>query len=513
MPSNEDLGKKENYKGCKLAESGNIDHAIEYFNQSISLNPKSSKTYNNIAKALIEKKEFEQARVNIMKAISLNSNQAKFYNTLGLIYVNTDKLDLAEKAFTNAINIDPDYVEALNNIACVYQSKFAYKEAIHIYKQIIKKKKDYIKAINNLGICYGESGSVEQAINYLRKVLLIREKQKINLKNNKLKDIEFKNKLISDAHWNLSLPLLLKGDYEEGFYHYEYRLTKHKPIRPHASPLSNMFRKLKLNNSDNIIIISEQGIGDTIQFMRYIFYLKQEGLNFLIAIQDKLHCIYRNTIINENIISINEANNYSNLEWISLLSIPKLIKRNHLDDIFNQSYIVAEPIKIERWKIKLESDNKPLIGINWHGNPGSEKGGSIGRSIPLEMFSLIKSPKYKFVSLQKGTGSDQMDNCSFKNYFINCQDIVSQTWDFSENCAIIECCDIVITSDTMIAHLSASMGKKTWLLLKYVPDWRWGLSGYSTHWYPSIRIFRQKKPGKWLSVFKQVEKDLKLNYS
>ena len=108
------------------------------------------------------------------------------------------------------------------------------------------------------------------------------------------------------------------------------------------------------------------------------------------------------------------------------------------------------------------------------------------------------------LSLQKGTGSEQLKTCSFKDRFVSCQDQVSDTWDFLETAAIIANCDLVITSDTSVAHLAGGMGKTTWLLLHKVPDWRWGLEGDSTFWYPSMRLFRQKKRGDWNEVMERV---------
>ena len=107
---------------------------------------------------------------------------------------------------------------------------------------------------------------------------------------------------------------------------------------------------------------------------------------------------------------------------------------------------------------------------------------------------------------------DQLDKCSFKEYFIEKQEVVNKTLDFLDSAAIISCCDLVITSDSMNAHLSGSIGKKTWLLLKYVPDWRWGMEANSSHWYKSLKLYRQKSNKNWKDVFEIITKDLELMY-
>ena len=133
-----------------------------------------------------------------------------------------------------------------------------------------------------------------------------------------------------------------------------------------------------------------------------------------------------------------------------------------------------------------------------------------GRSLPLEIFSILaRNNNLRFLSLQKGFGSEQLDYCSFKDKFVSCQDQIDATWDFLENASIIENCNLIITSDTSIAHLAGGMGKKVWLLLKDIPYWTWGLEGESTFWYPSMRLFRQNKRNNWQNVMETVSSTIK----
>ena len=125
----------------------------------------------------------------------------------------------------------------------------------------------------------------------------------------------------------------------------------------------------------------------------------------------------------------------------------------------------------------------------------------------------MKSSSYKLLSLQKGYGLDDLDKCTFKEYFVSAQKDISNTLDFIDTAAIISCCDLVITSDSMNAHLSGSLGKETWLLLKYVPDWRWGTKSNFTHWDESLKLYRQNSNCLWKDVFRVVANDLELRYS
>ena len=138
----------------------------------------------------------------------------------------------------------------------------------------------------------------------------------------------------------------------------------------------------------------------------------------------------------------------------------------------------------------------------------TQKKQGLGRSLALETFApLAKTTKYH-CSLSKRYGSEQLQTCSFKENFVSCQNQIDETWDFLETAAIISNCDLIITCDTSVAHLAGGMGKVTWLLLHKVPDWRWGLEGETTFWYPSIRLFRQTERGNWNKVIEQISEAL-----
>ena len=167
--------------------------------------------------------------------------------------------------------------------------------------------------------------------------------------------------------------------------------------------------------------------------------------------------------------------------------------RNH---IITTPYIKTTEEHLKKWADILSVEKRPIIGINWQGNSDIEKTGLQGRSLLLDKFSPIASDvDASLLALQKGFGSEQLQTCTFKNRFVSCQEQVTEAWDFLDTAAIIANCDLVITSDTAVAHLAGGMGKTTWLLLHKVPDWRWGLEGNTTFWYPSLRLFRQRQRG------------------
>ncbi len=508
----DELSIQKNKEGIDFIKNGNKEDAYEYFCDAINLNPEYPPPYFNLGNILMEKKIYKKAIENYIKssALDLKNNRYKF--KLGVAYAESGEFKKSIKVFEKMLNEENNNLEILNNLGRLYKDINDYDTSIKYFEKAISIKYDFHKPYVELGILYGEIGELERSINFLKKGLEIKKSYIKNEKLNNIKLIE--NKLdLATIYWNLSLSNLQLGNYNSGFKNYEYRMYKTNPIMPHARPISQrIIDKLSIKKRIKILIISEQGLGDTIQFIRYSLYLKQIGFKVTLCCFKKLHSLFEFSNICDNLISPNDAAKIYDIPWVPLLSLPNLLNINQDNILINDKYLDIPKIRVQYWKNILKKDNKPLIGINWQGNPKAEKGKVKGRSITLEEFSVLKSSEYKFVSLQKGFGIDQLDKCSFKEYFIDKQEVVNNTLDFLDSAAIISCCDLVITSDSMNAHLSGSIGKKTWLLLKYVPDWRWGMENDSTHWYKSLKLYRQKSNNKWKDIFEIIAKDLKLIY-
>ncbi|WP_413678615.1 tetratricopeptide repeat protein [Prochlorococcus sp. MIT 0916] len=438
--------------GFILKKMGKLKEAKKYLNKSIQLNPDFAEAYTNLSNLLIELDSLHEAEKSIRKAIKLKPFLSESHATLGVILRTLDRLDEAE---------------------------------VHARKAI-KLKPTNLNALLNLGNILKDLGKLEQAEIYIRKAIQIDPKS-------------------AEAYFNLATIELFQGNYESGFKHYEFRHIKNKPNFPHANPRIKKITNQEINAEEKLLVISEQGLGDTLQYMRYIPLLRARNIDFSFCAQTKLHKLIKISKIDENPLTTEQANKVSEGKWISLLSLPNYLKINPISQGNYQPYIKSKDELITKWKRILSAEKKPIIGINWQGNISMEKRTYKGRSIPLETFSkIINKNEISFLSLQKGFGSEQLDHCSFKNKFVRCQDQINSAWDFLENAAIIENCDLIITCDTSIAHLAGGMGKKVWLLLKKVPFWTWGVEGESTFWYPSMRLFRQKEKNNWQEVMQRV---------
>ena len=366
-------------------------------------------------------------------------------------------------------------------------------QAITSYKTALQLKPDYLDAHNNLGLALQEHGDLDSAIASFKIALQLKPNH-------------------PEANWNLSLAMLLNGDYKNGWERYELRTkSKDNTYQTHALPKCTPWpEELELRTTNQLLLVSEQGLGDTLQFMRYAITLKEQGTLILLCAQPKLHSLIQASGIDASPLTPDQANQITEGHWIPLLSVPRHLEVSPSNPVITDPYIKTTDELHAKWAKILSAEQQPIIGINWQGNPNAEKTtGLRGRSLALETFAPIaRNRQISLLSLQKGFGSEQLDVCSFKKSFVSCQDHINETWDFLETAAIIANCDLIITSDTSIAHLAGGMGKPTWVLLKKVSDWRWGLTGNTSFWYPSMRLFRQKEMGNWSEVMERVTKEL-----
>ena len=301
---------------------------------------------------------------------------------------------------------------------------------------------------------------------------------------------------------------MLKNNYKDGFYNYEWRLKeKTKKEYRYNNLIKPQWKGEDLDHKV-ILIISEQGLGDIIQFSRYIFDLKNRyNVKIIFQTHKKLFHIFENKGL--NLISKIDILPYHDY-FIYLLSLPKLYFELNKELLGEISYIGSNKKNYNKWKNILTKFKSPLVGINWC---GSQKVGKKDKSIPFDIIkSLFKLPNIEFLSLQKEEGEKDLVNYKSNKNFYNFSNIIDKKNYFEDTVEIIKFLDLVITNDTSVAHLSATLGLKTWILLEKNPDWRWFLKNNKSPWYKSVRLFRQKKRGDWDNLVKEIKIELLIFY-
>jgi Flp pilus assembly protein TadD len=482
-----------NNLGNALKEQGELTHAITAFSRAIALRPLFPEAHNNLGNALMEQGRLDAAIACYRKAIEINHTHLEAHNNLGIALRDQGELEASIDSFYNALALNPNNPDAHNNLGTTLKQQGRTDAAINSYRTALQLKPDYAEAHFNLGNALKEQGHLDFAIASYQRALKLRPHY-------------------AEAGWNQSLAYLLSGNYKKGWELFDSRFFLSKPIKPDAEPKCTPWQGENIPQGTKLLLISEQGYGDTLHLMRYAKHLRQHHGETILCAPPKLHGLIRESGVDPNPITPEQANAITDELWAPLMSLPRLLEASPDNPITTDPYIFTANSLERKWGSILSTEQNPLVGINWQGNPKHEKSNLAGRSFHLETLAPLAQTRASLLSLQKGFGSEQLAICSFRDRFVSCQDLIAETWDFLETAAIISHCDLVITNDTCVAHLAGGMGKATWLLLTEMPDWRWGTEGETSFWYPSMRLFRQREKNNWDEVIKRVATELQRIY-
>ena len=304
----------------------------------------------------------------------------------------------------------------------------------------------------------------------------------------------------AQAHWNRGNYLLAHRDFEKGWEEFEWRkrLTGSSEVRIYSKPLWNSREDIK---GKTIYLYSEQALGDTIQFCRYVGILRQMGANIILEVQDRLVRLLRDSLDDVEIIGASGTSPRFDYHF-PLLSLPRELRTNATNIPDKVPYISAEPDRVRTWAKRL-GEHGFKIGICWQGRQSglTER----GRSIPLTCYRpLAQMPGVRLISLQKDKNAGQFLALHGMQVETCGDDFDAGDSAFLDAAAVMENLDLVITCDTAVAHLAGALGRPTWVALRFVPDWRWQLDRSDSPWYPTMRLFRQKNNQDWASVFAEM---------
>ena len=315
------------------------------------------------------------------------------------------------------------------------------------------------------------------------------------------------------ARNNLSQDLLLQGSWEKGWTLYNQRFIRKPGNYPIFKDAFGAALAAVPSRDRPVLLMSEQGLGDTLQFVRYAVALQNQGVDVTVLCQPPLVELLRDAVglqqVNDRLDLIEQQQR--NPAWLPLMNLAPLMGCIKNKIPFPDCYVRANADLIAEWRHRLQRKPKHrLIALHWQGNPEHEHSlYSRGRSLPFhEWLALQGNDQVEFVSIQKGQASEQLKTDQGLN-FVSGQEAVNKSMDFQQTAAVIANCDLVISSDSSVAHLAGAMGVPTWLALRWIPEWRWGLDGTNTRWYKSMRLFRQHFDGDWSGVVQDMRQELK----
>jgi tetratricopeptide (TPR) repeat protein len=505
------------FLGIVCYQRQKYDSAIQYIKKYLQFNPTNSDAYYNLAQAFQKRREPNDAISHYQRALKYNPYFIDAYLNLGNLLQETGQPDEAIINYQKVIEINPNFAGAYYNIGAAFQEKGQLKEAISAYQKAIHLNPSYIDAYHDLGYVLQMNGDLDEAIRFYQKALELNPNL-FDAYNNLGRSLQEQGKLdeaissylralqinpeFAEAHCNLALALLLTGDFRQGWKEYEWRWNLKDRSRYDVT--QQVWDGSDISGK-TIFLYTEQGFGDTIQFIRYAPLLAGRGAKVIIECQKELQSLIHHVKGIDSVITREDPLPEFYAHY-PLLSLPTLFDTTLASIPADIPYIVTDGKIVRKWEERTRSDNARMkVGLVWSGNPKYKADQS--RSILLENFlQFWKVDGISFYSLQKGKAAEQVKESPEE---IKIVDFTDEINDFSETAGLIENLDLVISVDTAVAHLTGALGKPIWTLLPSSPDWRWMLNRKDSPWYPTMKLFRQQTRGDWIPVIARVLDELK----
>jgi tetratricopeptide (TPR) repeat protein len=450
------------------------------YRRGLELRPDQVEALVNLGFALGEQERLDEALACYQRARTLGPHVPEVHHNLGNILREQGRIDEALASYAEALRLRPDYAKAHINQGVALVARGAILEALAALRHGVTLQPDFAEAHNSLGTALSAHGQLDSA--------LAEYERAIELKPD-----------YADAHWNRSLVWLLRGDYARGWpdYEWRWRCKRTTPI-PHitqprwdGTPLAGR----------TILLYAEQGLGDTLQFVRYAPAVKAQGGRVILQCQGALIRLLTRTAGIDELAPWGTPSPACDV-WLPLMSLPTVLHTTLATIPASVPYLTADPALVEHWRQQLAAVSGVRIGIAWQGSP--RHAWDRHRSVSLAEFApLAQVPGVHLISLQKGPGADQVARGA-SIAVVSFGEHLDRAGAFSDTAAIMRNLDLVITVDTAIAHVAGGLGIPVWLALHHTPDWRWLLDRTDSPWYPTARLFRQPAAGAWPAVFQEI---------
>lgn len=498
-------------------QSGALEMAADLYRRVLDQQPRNTDALHLLGLVLHQCGDPKAALPLIRQAIRLNGTVAAYHNSLGAVLLACDMTENAAAAFRQAIRLAPGYAEAHNNLGNAAQKLGWLAEAVECYQRAVAARPDYADPYSNLSVALRALGRLREAEAAARQALTLKPDYAsahanlgIILHDQSRYDEAltcYETALSADpghaeAHVNRAVQLLQLGRLEEAWPDYEWRWQMQgftTPKRPFAQPAwdgGNL-------NGRILLLHAEQGLGSAIQFVRYAPGVAANGGRLVLECQRPLARLFRHSLGAPrgpvaSVIVKGETLPAFDVH-LPLMSLPQRFATSLASIPADVPYLAADADAVAAWRERLKGRPRPRIGLAWAGNPNHLN--DRNRSMPARAFiPLINRAAGSFFSLQVGPGA----SAQLKDLPATVVDLTFELADFLDTAALIQALDLVISVDTAVAHLAGALAKPVWLLLPFVPEWRWLLDRDDSPWYPTMRLFRQSAPGDWAGVIERL---------
>lgn len=477
------------HRGNALRELGRFDAAAAAFCEAVALAPALAEAHLNLGHVLELQGRIAEAEAAYRRALAADPALPEAHFNLGNILLRLGRPAESQVALEHALALRPAYPEALVNLGNLLRLDNQLDAAESLYSRALALRPDYADAFVNLGNVFRARNEMARAFAAYERALAL-------------------NPRLSKAHLNQGLAYLVTGDLRRGWPKVEHRLNVQgtAPPRELAAP---RWRGEGPLAGKTILLHAEQGLGDTLQFVRYVPRVAALGARVLLEVQPPLRALLDGFPGTKSVFTHGEALPDFDYEC-PLFSLPLAFGTELATVPAKTPYVHAPPARVARWHEWAQRLTPPRIGVVWSGNPGHPN--DPNRSIPLALFQAVLADfaGASFVCLQKEIAARDLQPSRA------CPGLVVPApgfADFADTAGLVAQLDLVIAVDSSVVHLAGAMGKTVWLLLPFSPDWRWLLARTDSVWYPATRLFRQTRLGDWPAVLAEVRRALEQRFS
>jgi tetratricopeptide (TPR) repeat protein len=483
----------------------------------------------------LDQKQYLEAQKKFEQVLLVQPENPELLHLIGITAIQLKDFKRAATLLDLSTKLDPNNAKALYNFGLALYELNRWEQAIDNYSKALKINPNHSDALNNRGAALFDMHKIDEAIVDINHSINIgphNSNQFINLGNCQQIQLDLKSALLSYqkaisldpenaiAHWGYATTLLHVGRYEEGFREYEWRfknprlshLYEEKLARPRWLGKESLLGK-------TILIHSEQGFGDSLQFCRYIKKVVNLGATVFLLIEKPLAELMSEIEGISQVLIKGEHSIPDHDYQCPLMSLPHALGTTLTNIPSEFPYLRTEKKKVDEWKKLLGPKIKPRVGIVWSGglrlNQPAVQMVNLRRNLPLDKFSELRNLNIDFFSLQKGEQAE----AELKN-------LIAEDWqgpkiidhtkkmnNFSDTAAFIENLDLVISVDTSTAHLAGAIGKPVWIINRHDGCWRWGINKKNSPWYPNATLFRQEEPGGWDLPIAMIKEKLVMEFS
>ncbi len=472
--------------GAIAADVGQFAIAEQLLAQSISLRPHNAGAHRDRARALEGLARPREAAEAYRAAVNLEPDNAPGRNALGLCLHAIGEYAQAIEQYQKAMQLRPAEAVLPNNIGNALQGLDRPEDSLEWYRKAVELKSDYAEAYSNWASAMRELKRMDEAIELYSKAVEIRPDY-------------------ASAHRNRALTLLTMGRLREGWDEWEWRWKAsgfNTPLRDWKKPAWNG----EPLDGRTILLHQEQGLGDAIQFARYIPMVKQRGAReIVVETLPRLASVMATAPHVSRVVKMGEKWDAEFDVHCSLLTLARIFGTTMETIPANVPYLHAPDDRKAAMEQRLGPPHGRLrVGLVWSGNPAQPENRR-RRATLKELSKLGRVKGVRFYSLQMGDEAKELSDAPAE---FDITDLAKHDRDLGDTAAALDQLDLLIATDTSVPHLAGAMGRPVWVMLAYMADWRWLLDRTDTPWYPTMRLFRQEKRGDWTPVIEQIAKEL-----